>query len=517
VTSEVSATSPAFARAGRSARRRYPVALALVVALAAVLRLATLGTQSLWYDEAFTPVHVLHPSLDATLRSVVRTENAPPLWYVLEWAFTRVLGTSAVDLRLISALAGIATVAVVWAIARRLAGRRAALAAAVLSAVNPLFVWYSQEARAYALFVFAAALAMLCFVRALEQPTRMRLLQFGLSASAALLTHYFAVFLLAPMVLWLGLSLMDRTRARNLQPARRGDLALVSLPVLTGLALVPLVLAQAGHGTQWIGRWALSSRLAAIPQYYLTGYSGAPLGHGVELAVALIALAGLGFGLWRVLTPREERGALVALALAACGVLAPVALALAGVDYLAPRNVVAAMVPVTVLLGVAIAARRTASIGPMLAALLAVAFLAVTIDFALSPRLQRGDWAAVARLLRTAAPDRAIAPKAGPLAIVTVQLGSAPLQYYLPPLHNLPAHASVAVSEIDEVGYAPLRSFAGRPPASSFQLVGRSNLHGLIVYRFVSRTPVTISGQALRADAIASGRPEALVSGHGTR
>ena len=63
---------------------------------------------------------------------------------------------------------------------------------------------------------------------------------------------------------------------------------------LVGLALLPLISAQGGHGTQWIGRWPLSERLQAIPQYYLTGYSGAPLGHGVELLVALPILAGLG-------------------------------------------------------------------------------------------------------------------------------------------------------------------------------------------------------------------------------
>ena len=66
--------------------------------------------------------------------------------------------------------------------------------------------------------------------------------------------------------------------------------------VLAGLALLPLVIAQGGHGTQWIGRWALSSRLQAIPQYYLTGYTGSALGHGVELLVALPVLAGLVIG-----------------------------------------------------------------------------------------------------------------------------------------------------------------------------------------------------------------------------
>ena len=85
------------------------------------------------------------------------------------------LGTGEVALRLPSALAGIATVPVAWAIGRELAGRRAAaIACAALVAVNPLFVWYSQEARAYGLFVFTAALAMLCFLRAEREPTRGR-------------------------------------------------------------------------------------------------------------------------------------------------------------------------------------------------------------------------------------------------------------------------------------------------------------------------------------------------------
>src|SRR5579875_86566 len=51
--------------------------------LAALVRLPTLGLQSFWFDEAFTPVHVLHPSLLATMRTLAHTENTPPLWYVI--------------------------------------------------------------------------------------------------------------------------------------------------------------------------------------------------------------------------------------------------------------------------------------------------------------------------------------------------------------------------------------------------------------------------------------------------
>src|SRR5271169_926145 len=119
------AAHPASAPAARAPHaiarlpRWWP--LAALTLLAAALRLSTLDLQSFWYDEAFTPVHVLHASLAATLRSVVHTENSPPLWYVLEWADARVLGTGEVALRLPSALAGIATVPVAWAIGRELA------------------------------------------------------------------------------------------------------------------------------------------------------------------------------------------------------------------------------------------------------------------------------------------------------------------------------------------------------------------------------------------------------------
>ena len=219
-------------------RRWWP--LVAITLLAAALRLATLDLQSFWYDEAFTPVHVLHPSLFSTLRSVSHTENTPPLWYVLAWADSRVLGTGEIALRLPSALAGIATVPVAWAIGRELADCRAAIVCAALVAVNPLFVWYSQEARAYGLFVLMAALAMLCFVRAEHEPTRGRMGAFALSGVLALLTHYFAVFLLIPMVLWLVWD--PRTRRRSL-PA-------VGALVIVGVALLPLISAQGGHGTQ---------------------------------------------------------------------------------------------------------------------------------------------------------------------------------------------------------------------------------------------------------------------------
>jgi 4-amino-4-deoxy-L-arabinose transferase-like glycosyltransferase len=522
-------SSPAVDGHPVGARRTLPAwwPLAALTILAAALRLSTLDLQSFWYDEAFTPVHVLHASLGATLRSVVHTENTPPLWYVIAWADARVLGTGEVALRLPSAIVGIATVPVAWAIGRELTARRAtAIAAAAFVAVNPLFVWYSQEARAYGLFVFASALAMLCFLRALHATTPRRLTAFAVTASLALSSHYFAAFLVAPMIVML----LFRTRlpwlAEGKPPVADGEspagdggkrgqgngersasatLLACGAVVLVGLALLPLASAQGGHGAQWIGEWALASRLEAIPQYYLTGYMGSPLGHGIELLVALPILAGLGYGLWSVLEPAEERGALIALAIAACGVLLPILLVAFGLDYLAPRNLVAAMIPVSALIAVVVTARRAGRVGTALAALIAVAGLAIAIDVDLSPRLQRGDWRGVAKVLRRGAP-------AGERVITTVELGAAPLEYYLPPLHNLAEGTTVQVREIVETGYSPLTASAGSPPAPGFRLVSRDDVNGLIVYRFSSPTPRTVSEATLRRHVITEAHPEVLVA-----
>ncbi|MHB1469259.1 MAG: glycosyltransferase family 39 protein, partial [Solirubrobacteraceae bacterium] len=471
--------------------------LYVLIALAAAVRLATIDLQSFWFDEAFTPVYVIHPSFTATMSTIAKTENTPPLWYAIIWVWTRIFGTGVVSMRLPSAFFGIALVPVCWAIGRQLAGRRAATAAAALAAFNPLFVWYSQEARAYELFALTGALAVLCFLRAERDPSGRRMAAFALTGALAMLSHYFAVFLLVPMSLWL---LRKPERWRVAIPA-------VAAIGVVGATLIPLVLAQGGNGTQWIGHWALSKRLEAIPDYYLTGYSGEPLGRAIELLVAIPLIAALAYGLFRGLDARERRGAGLVLALAASGVLIPIAIVALGADYLAPRNLIAAMVPVTIVLAVVGAARRTGRLGPALIALGTIAFLAICIAVDLTPRLERGDWKGVARILEQAPPGTkaktatpgGVAPDAGGgRVIATVHLGSAPLIYYMHGIERARKAATVRVSEIDEVGYPPLLPSAATPPAPGFRLVSRREVEKLDVYRFVASSPRTLSAASLR-------------------
>jgi hypothetical protein len=173
-----------------------------------------------------------------------------------------------------------------------------------------------------------------------------------------------------------------------------------------------------------------------------------------------------------------------------------------GADYLAPRNLVAAMIPVSAVIAVLVASPSSGRLGTALATAVVLAFLAISLDVDVSPRLQRGDWRGVADVLRGGPGER---------VITTVELGAAPLEYYLPGLHNLAAGKAVSVTEIDETGYAPLRAGAGRPPAPGFRLLERRNVHGLIVYRFRSPIPLPVRESTLRRHVITLAHPEVLV------
>src|SRR4051812_39825565 len=140
----------AYAQALREAiraRSRLFWLVAGLTTLAAVLRFATIGLQAYHHDEIVTASRVLRGSFWHAMDAVGFSESAPPLYYALAWIWTQFTGTGEVGLRSLSALAGVATVPVAFLIGRQLRGERAGLAAAALVAVNPMLLWYSQEAR----------------------------------------------------------------------------------------------------------------------------------------------------------------------------------------------------------------------------------------------------------------------------------------------------------------------------------------------------------------------------------
>jgi mannosyltransferase len=407
----------------RSRSRAFWLVAGLTL-LGAVLRFATLGAQAYHHDEIVTASRVLRVGFGHAMDAVGFSESAPPLYYALAWLWTQLTGNGEWGLRFLSALAGVATIPVAYLVARELRGARAGLIAAALVATNPMLVWYSQEARAYALLAFFCAVSLLFCVRALrgdekreeKRDEKRDFVAWGVFSFLALATHYFAVFPLVAEVILL---------------ARRRGRAIFSGLWIVGLAVVllaPLAIHQMSYGhAEWIGKFTLGHRLGEAAITFMVGETGDIIGRTETVWPALLPLllvaAAFALLLWRGPRP-ERRAAFVPLAVAAVTVGIPLLLAIlsAGKDFVLARNLLPALVPLLIAVAVALSVERARRLGATIAVVLAAYSLAFCIWASADPALQRPDWRAVADQLGE--PD-------GPRATVTWVLGEAPLRFYL--------------------------------------------------------------------------------------
>jgi 4-amino-4-deoxy-L-arabinose transferase-like glycosyltransferase len=165
-----------------------------LTAAGAVLRFSWLGRESLWLDEAAS-VAQAQRAIRSIICSVTRGEASPPLYYTA-LHFWMALGRSEAAVRGLSALLGTASIPLLCRLGRRLLGPRAALLAGLLFTIAPLHLYYSQEARTYALLVFLAVASTDAMLSLLRQKSRRAWLLYVASAGAMLYAHYHGFYVL---------------------------------------------------------------------------------------------------------------------------------------------------------------------------------------------------------------------------------------------------------------------------------------------------------------------------------
>jgi 4-amino-4-deoxy-L-arabinose transferase-like glycosyltransferase len=486
---------PAFRRIAASP---HLVALAGIVLLGALLRFATLDLQSYRYDEAVTVGRVLQPNLFSTLSAVPHSESTPPLYYLVAWVWSRPFGTGEVWMRSLSALAGTASIIVVYlgAVALPLP-RRAGLIAAAAVAVSPVLIWFSQDARAYALVFLLTALSFLFFARARRGSAPWDLAWWAVFSALAIATHYFAGFVIAAegAILILG---GNRRRA-----------AIAVLAVVAAAALlVPIAQQQAANAhAGWISQQPLDHRLERAGAKLLGADNGdehgprqpGPIPLGIPLALAVAAIALL---LWR--GDRDERRGAGVAALVGCGAVAmALLLGLLGADYFDGRNLLPAFMPLLLVLGAGFGVRRAGWAGLGLAAAFCLCSLVFTIEIDRLPRLQRED-------LRNAAAE--VGSLVPGIAVVTSRYaGSQPLRYYLGA--RFAEGGLQPLREIDLVGSAQAADRNARrllPPAFR-RVESKPVSYEFTLTRFRSRLPVRVPLHLLQRGALVGGGRSAAV------
>ena len=388
---------------------------------------------------------------------VLHVETTPPLYFVLIWAWGHLFGTGEVALRLVSALAGIAVVPIAYLCGKELASRRAGVLAAAFVTVNPLLIWYSQEARAYMLLVALSGASFLWFARARRDPSTRNVAWWAVCSALALMTHFFAGFLVAVEAVWL--LWVARTRLVA---------AAVAVVAVVEAAMMPFAVLDTSHGAGWIGAEPRVNRVSqAISEWgisilYRRTTIAAGLIAGAALVVVITALALLG-------GDRRTRNAVgVGAAVVAFVWLAPLALGVLSPahDYFISRNMMPAIVPLAVVLAAGCAAPRTRLLGGALAAALLALFAIAAVRVQTHPYLERPNWRAVARALGPATVPRVILAANGTTAD--------PLKIYLRGVHwSEPYGRTWVIEEVDVVGAIKRLSLLPEHPTDVHALRGR--------------------------------------------
>ena len=139
--------------------------LAAILLLAALLRFYRLDAQSFWNDEG-NSARIAERTIDLILEGA-EGDIHPPGYYLLLHYWRALFGQSEFALRSLSVVAGLASVVFTYMLGRRLFGEWAGLIAAFLGTISPLGIYYSQEARMYALLGALSAASTYLLIRLL--------------------------------------------------------------------------------------------------------------------------------------------------------------------------------------------------------------------------------------------------------------------------------------------------------------------------------------------------------------
>lgn len=228
----------AIAERGHLMEGRFPVALAVVVAVGTALRLILAAVTGPGLDETYIAVvsrdvawgYVDHPPLAMWLAALARWTTGSEAIFILRLPFIALFA---------------ATTVLVYALADTLFGRTAALPAALALSLTPIVsIYFGTFVLTDGPFVFFLAAAAYCQARALyeERGRSVWWLATGALVGLALLSKYTAVF----FPLGVGLFLLTQSRFRRwlLRPAPWLALALAAA------IFAPVVVWNAAHG--WV-------------------------------------------------------------------------------------------------------------------------------------------------------------------------------------------------------------------------------------------------------------------------
>jgi uncharacterized membrane protein len=184
---------------------RY-LSLAAILVVGTALRFINIRNQPFWGDEVYGVAIVRHfPELRDLLQYLWYVDYYPPVSFTLLHYWSQWFGFSEFALRLPSVAFGVLAIYLTYALGcRLLKSESIGVLAALIVALLPIQIHFSQSVRPYIIYQAFGLLALYWYWRYREGGARRYLLLYCLAAILGLYTHYSFVYIFAPLVVfWL--------------------------------------------------------------------------------------------------------------------------------------------------------------------------------------------------------------------------------------------------------------------------------------------------------------------------
>ncbi len=181
--------------------RAYNYLYLLLIIISIGVTVCTLAPQSISLDEAQS-IWVSTKSVQQIL-FIDAQDVLVPLYEILLHFWMQLFGSSVLAARSLSFLFFFLTLPVLYTVTKEASNHRVAMITITLFSLSPFIMWYSSEARMYAMFVFITTYNHLFFVRFVNSGGKSSKVGYLLTAALGLYTHYFFIFLLLTQFFYL--------------------------------------------------------------------------------------------------------------------------------------------------------------------------------------------------------------------------------------------------------------------------------------------------------------------------
>lgn len=264
---------------------RLAIILLFTTALGVVLRLLLIGT-GINIDDAITLYVARAENLQQLFERVADREFGPPLYFIIMHYFLAAFGDSTTALAAPSLLFGSLLIPATYLLAKEVCAddnSTAAATAAYFTAVSPLSIFYSHEARCYALLTLLTAITYYLILVLKRRNHILFKIALFLSATALFYTHYLGIFFFA--LLAAGYSIKEIICKDKLGSSLKPALLPLVFSLIAFLPWLPSMRAHLSHGTYWVDptpitSWPevfFSNLAATLPLPWLQGLLLLPL------------------------------------------------------------------------------------------------------------------------------------------------------------------------------------------------------------------------------------------------